>query len=367
MSYSTTVPYSGSNTIYAKPVSAGQPKGWRVVTPGILAPAWAGNTAVIEGELRKSGNNVYAAISAGTTANPGTAPTGTSSSVSDGTISWEYIGTIALLEAEFPPEDSIVNITLNSDGTSTDWYPANTYISSMDLVGDFDITFNWVDRQQNAIVGVCTDTTPLIAGNYQTHEFGVYWINDTTVQVWKSGASANHTISTWGNGFVRLIRSGTVLQLYINDTIVSGATEVSFSTATMRRIYSSLAATASEVTIYGDYETPLYQGSSLDSAITALPSSDGTEILSFSATPVFRWLVFPQINKSITLTANVTGAVLLANIPGNYYIIVVQDGSGSKTFTIATTVIGTAPTINSSAGASTIIGLRYTGSTWFYI
>lgn len=347
--------------------SAGQPKGWRVVTAGILAPTWAGNTVVIEGELRKSGNNVYAALSAGTTGNPGTAPTGTSSSVSDGVINWEYIGTVALLEADFPPEDSIINVTLNSDGTGSDWYAANTYISSMELIGDFDITFNWVDRQQNQMAGVCTDIVPLVAGNYNTPEFGIYWINDTTVQVWKSGVSANHTISTWGNGFVRLIRIGTVIQLYINDEIVSGATDLSFSTATMRRFYSSIAATASEVTIYTDYETPLYQGSSLDSVTAVIPSSDGTEVLSFSATPVFRWLTFPQINKSITLTANVTGAVLLSKTPGNYYIIVVQDGSGGHTFSIATTVIGTAPTINSSAGASTIVGLRWTGASWFYI
>lgn len=74
-----------------------QPLGWTVKTAGILAPAWVTATAVRKGELRLSDTNkIYAAQAAGTTG--ATAPTGTTTS-SDGTVTWEYLGTEAVLIA----------------------------------------------------------------------------------------------------------------------------------------------------------------------------------------------------------------------------------------------------------------------------
>jgi hypothetical protein len=79
--------------------TAAQPHFWTVITAGALAPAWAGNVAVIEGELRKNASNIYYAVAAGTTGNPGTAPTHTSGTVTDGGVLWAHLCAEALLEA----------------------------------------------------------------------------------------------------------------------------------------------------------------------------------------------------------------------------------------------------------------------------
>jgi len=77
--------------------TASEPRGWYVTTPGALAPAWVAATAVIKGELRENGGNVYHAVAAGTTDNPGTAPVHTSGSVSDGVVDWMFLCAEAVL------------------------------------------------------------------------------------------------------------------------------------------------------------------------------------------------------------------------------------------------------------------------------
>lgn len=81
--------------IYNHRASAGNPAYWVVTTPGILAPTFNTGATIVKGELRQNGSNVYAANSAGTAgASP---PTGTGSGISDGTLTWDYLGTTATL------------------------------------------------------------------------------------------------------------------------------------------------------------------------------------------------------------------------------------------------------------------------------
>lgn len=75
--------------------SAGNPAYWVVTTPGILAPTFNSGASIVKGELRQNGSNVYAANSAGTAGN--SPPTGTGSAISDGTLTWDYLGTTATL------------------------------------------------------------------------------------------------------------------------------------------------------------------------------------------------------------------------------------------------------------------------------
>lgn len=94
--------------------SAGQPSGWRVTTAGMLATAWAGSTAVLEGELRSASGNVYYATSAGTTG--ATTPTGTTTS-NDDNIIWQYLDSEAVLEA--------VDVLFSGTETATGTYTIN--------------------------------------------------------------------------------------------------------------------------------------------------------------------------------------------------------------------------------------------------
>lgn len=77
--------------------TASQPHYFTVTTPGYLAPDWAATTAVKSGEMRKNASKVYYASAAGTTG--ATAPTHTSGSASDDTVTWVYLGSQATLTA----------------------------------------------------------------------------------------------------------------------------------------------------------------------------------------------------------------------------------------------------------------------------
>lgn len=60
------------------------------LTVGITASAWAASTAYAVGNLRSNGANVYRATAAGTSAASG-GPTGTGATITDGSVTWEYL------------------------------------------------------------------------------------------------------------------------------------------------------------------------------------------------------------------------------------------------------------------------------------
>lgn len=57
---------------------------------GAAATAWAGSTVYAIGAKRSNGGNIYRVLTAGTSASSG-GPTGTGSSITDGTVVWEYL------------------------------------------------------------------------------------------------------------------------------------------------------------------------------------------------------------------------------------------------------------------------------------
>lgn len=424
--------------------------GWRVRQPGILAKPWAAATVVKETELRVSDTNkVYAALSAGTTG--ATPPTGTGSSVDDDEILWEYIGTTAVLEEVFegaalavgnPPTTG--NITIRSDGLSSNWYRANTYISEKVLSGDFDITFKVVDTGQSHRVGVTSLTAATDFNNYQNFDFGVQWFIPTEVLVCQRAVDTNKTIAGWGNYLVRMVRTGTAIALYINDTLVPFETATftadvgtdvitsaahglvdgrpvrfegvdlpdgmvqgtvyyvrdattntfkiaatlggaainlldagtgtqtffanAISSADMHVMYSAYDTVDSEAIIYNDDYKPTNLGGSLVAVIDPLDEAENTvEAVPFSATARLDFSAGRSKNKTMTLTANATGLIVVAPVPGVYYATLTQDATGGRTVAFATTIIGTAPTMASGANASTLHAIYSNGTVLFWI
>ncbi len=85
-----------------------------------------------------------------------------------------------------------------------------------------------------------------------------------------------------------------------------------------------------------------------------------------SGTQVFNF----DSSKGHFQSVTATGAIALqfiASVPGYYTAVVAMDGTGGHTITYATTVKGTAPTINTTASEKTIIPLFYDGATWFHV
>ena len=260
-----------------------------------------------------------------------------------------------------------VNVTLDGTAAGVAWDITNTYISNDTLTGDFDITFDFIDRTQNYIVGVTTNTLPTALNNYTVPDFGTYHFTDGFVQVYKRGATTNYAIPTFGNGLVRLVRTGANLDLYVNNALVAAANDPAFTTDPVRRIYTADVSTSAECVLFGDLSVPIAIGANLTQVNDAIPDENGTETVSFSATAVFNFTVDPRKNKTMTLTANATGLVVIAPTPGVYYLTLTQDGTGNWTVAFATTINGTAPTMSAGAGTSTLFPFYSNGSQLFWM
>jgi hypothetical protein len=100
--YSGAIPTGGINGTYARGkmiynavAASGQPSYWQCVTAGRLAPAWVASTAYVVGAVvLNDTNKIYACTTAGTSAGAG-GPTGTGTSIADGTVVWTYISPLA--------------------------------------------------------------------------------------------------------------------------------------------------------------------------------------------------------------------------------------------------------------------------------
>lgn len=87
---------------------------------GIVSMPWAGSRAVVIGECRTNGGNLYRCTTAGTTASSG-GPSGTGGSISDGTAVWAYVqvgADMALDNTDIGSgqQVSITSFTINAGG-----------------------------------------------------------------------------------------------------------------------------------------------------------------------------------------------------------------------------------------------------------
>lgn len=82
------------NTYVNYNATSGQPRDWVCTADGYNAAAWAISTSYRVGQLRNNDSGkVYVCVTAGTSAGSG-GPTGTSSGITDNTVTWDYVGTL---------------------------------------------------------------------------------------------------------------------------------------------------------------------------------------------------------------------------------------------------------------------------------
>lgn len=73
-------------------IRAFESNGTTVTADYTVGMAWAQNTAIAVGQYCTNGGNSYIATGAGTTSASGSGPSGTGSSIADGTVTWSYVG-----------------------------------------------------------------------------------------------------------------------------------------------------------------------------------------------------------------------------------------------------------------------------------
>lgn len=98
----SSVPTVGSWTAGQRVVNTGTGTtlGWRCTTSGALASAWQAATAYSVGNyVLNDTDKIYVCVSAGTSAGSG-GPTGTSTGITDNTVTWDYFSALAVFTTE---------------------------------------------------------------------------------------------------------------------------------------------------------------------------------------------------------------------------------------------------------------------------
>lgn len=120
----------GSRVYLADSTNANNPAFFIALNSGYAAnTAWSSGVSIHSGEIRYNGSNVYRAGAAGTTG--GKEPTHTSGTVSDGSISWTYLGAKSL----FKPVGMKGAAVSDATGTDDTSVKLNALIASLKNAG----------------------------------------------------------------------------------------------------------------------------------------------------------------------------------------------------------------------------------------
>lgn len=93
---------------------------------------------------------------------------------------------------------------------------------------------------------------------------------------------------------------------------------------------------------------------------------DKQDTITFSSTPTINFDSGNGDNKLITLTGNVSSSTFSATRIGFYTLLIKQDGTGNRTFSFAVNVLGTPPSLSSSANSTTVYRLYFDGTNFHF-
>lgn len=107
------------------------------VPTNLSFPSWAASTAYYAGNKISNGGNIYSCLTTGLSASTGTGPSGTGSSITDGTVVWTFISTSMSPFGDYPmaflckapksvPTGQEIRLSATIS-TSPDWYPLRSY------------------------------------------------------------------------------------------------------------------------------------------------------------------------------------------------------------------------------------------------
>lgn len=112
--WSGTISYAGGGTIgYLRIMDSAQATTHLQCSVSYNAPAWQASTAVVAGQKVSNGGAVYNCTAGGNTASTG-GPTGTASSITDGTATWAYVGAVGDMLIDNPVVASNQTININT-------------------------------------------------------------------------------------------------------------------------------------------------------------------------------------------------------------------------------------------------------------
>jgi hypothetical protein len=249
------------------------------------------------------------------------------------------------------------------------------YITQVAEAGDFSDSTTvaaWV--KPNALSGriVSKRADATAAWELYLESDGSVRFYDGTVY---SSATGAITLNNWHH--VLLVLNGASSRIYIDGVASGSAFTPSIVTNSQLLNWGRLPAFGGISYLDGElYQCGVWFGKVFnadeillisDSNLAKPTAFGGFEDLGTlaSGTEVFNFNNGSGVAKTVEATGNIA-LQFVATVPGNYVAIVEMDGTGGHTVTYATTVVGTAPTMNTAANAKTLIPLFYDGTTWFH-
>ena len=177
-----------------------------------------------------------------------------------------------------------------------DYDDKHTVIGSP-MSGDFVLRFKMTTTfglETSMVFGVCSEDEPFALNNYALPDFGVQYINATTMKLWKNNVETTHTVD-WDQGVVTFTRTGSSLTVTVDGDVIASATDASFGTADMHPVFTSASVVTGEVLLYDRPET-VYAGTMIartfeSNGVAINITTNGTGIHSISQTPSFNMMV----------------------------------------------------------------------------
>lgn len=264
-------------------------------------------------------------------------------------------------DTEQPSYESDIELSV---AVATGYTDNDTFISH-GLSGDFELEFQLKTLSQDVVFGVQTATTTLSSLNYTQILFGVQYIDATTVRIWKSGSFTAHTVA-WLNGKIKIARVGATLSVFVDNVELAAAETTG---ATTSDLYPAVTFTnASPLSVFLRNVDGTVEHVGDDVSIAKIGDrKERQDTVSSSTSLTLDFDTGYADNKTVLLNGNISALTLAASRPGVYTIVFEQDATGSRTVSYATTIVGTAPTINSVAESKTLGRLYTDAINWWWI
>jgi hypothetical protein len=255
------------------------------------------------------------------------------------------------------------DVLISNGASGTGYAEVNTWIGPK-LSGDFELTMELQSLTTGSVFGLRTLATATGGSQHTNAVYGLQYLSATEVRVWELGEAVTYT-AAWTNGKVKLARTGSALTLTVDNTVIASGERLAFGTAD---VYPSVTMqpNAGDATIFrnqsGEQE---YIGTNMILGELLASRKELQDTLTYASTLNIDFDTRTGDNKRVVLGGNVTTSTLAATRPGRYTLVAVQD-AGSNTFAHQAGIVGTAPTLASGAGESTLFPLYFDGTSWFW-
>lgn len=260
LAFAAAIPTSGywvaGDRVLNSASTAGAIADWTCSTTGVAAgTAWALSTAYTVGQQAYNGTNVYVVTGAGTSASSG-GPTGTTSPITDGTVTWAYMATRAAFAS--PAAPTVAGIVLQRTKTGT-WIAPAAPGRSTSAAANNRLFFSPIAVSQACTVSSLNVNVTTAGQSGATALLGLYADDGTTNPTGSPLASGSVAVDTTGakavTGLSVALAPGTYWVAFVAQNAATTAPTMTTLSGQVPGLPSPTTLSAICCAIYGDGQT----------------------------------------------------------------------------------------------------------------